>query len=274
MDIFPNEYQNLDLKRNEKMFIRYAETCTDNGYLFLNTNPAMQDGEVNHILVNKNGVLILKFFEKIDTNYFNSVISVFYNNIYLPAYETIKNRLLSNKALIGFDGKLKFNLNYCYVFSDVSKKDIVTANLSNDVDFFINESCIFRDDFSKFKINFVETTNVFLKNKEKYRSNSVLLIDDSCINAVIQRIAPEYTIIRNAIIKDKETFRGVDNELLIVEKDDSICKAFRLDNSQINIVNKISKGEQLILACAGSGKSVLLIAKCFKAAQMNPKKSF
>ena len=36
----------------------------------------------------------------------------------------------------------------------------------------------------------------------------------------------------------------------------------------------IQKGEQLILACAGSGKSVLLIAKCFKAAAMNPDKRF
>ena len=40
------------------------------------------------------------------------------------------------------------------------------------------------------------------------------------------------------------------------------------------LVNKISKGDQLILACAGSGKSVLLIAKCFKAAKMNPDKQF
>ena len=47
-----------------------------------------------------------------------------------------------------------------------------------------------------------------------------------------------------------------------------------MDKDQINIINKITKGDQLILACAGSGKSVLLIAKCFKAAAMNPEKEF
>ena len=47
-----------------------------------------------------------------------------------------------------------------------------------------------------------------------------------------------------------------------------------MEPEQINIVNKMSKGDQLILACAGSGKSVLLISKCFKAAKMNPDKKF
>ena len=68
----------------------------------------------------------------------------------------------------------------------------------------------------------------------------------------------------------------MDSELLVVDEKDVVVKAFRLDKEQINIVNRISKDDpnQLILACAGSGKSVLLISKCFKAAQMNPTKKF
>ena len=47
-----------------------------------------------------------------------------------------------------------------------------------------------------------------------------------------------------------------------------------LDDGQINYINKIKKGDQLIIACAGSGKSVILISKCFKVAGLNPDKRF
>ena len=66
----------------------------------------------------------------------------------------------------------------------------------------------------------------------------------------------------------------MDDELLVVTPDDVAVRAYRLEKEQINIVNSILKGNQLILACAGSGKSVILIAKCFKAARMNPEKKF
>ena len=80
--------------------------------------------------------------------------------------------------------------------------------------------------------------------------------------------------IRVSTLVEGEIKAGANNELLVVTENDAAVKAFRLDAEQINIVNKISKGDQLILACAGSGKSVLLIAKCFKAASMNPEKQF
>ena len=99
-------------------------------------------------------------------------------------------------------------------------------------------------------------------------------INNENINSILQRIAPEYVTIRVSSIADQETKAGADNELLVVTENDAAVKAFRLDAEQINIVNKIRKGDQLILACAGSGKSVLLIAKCFKAATMNPDKQF
>ena len=59
-----------------------------------------------------------------------------------------------------------------------------------------------------------------------------------------------------------------------VDGSDRSVLSYRLDSSQINIINKIKKGDQLILACAGSGKSVLLISKCFKLASLNPSEEF
>ena len=107
-------------------------------------------------------------------------------------------------------------------------------------------------------------------------ANDRLTISDLNVNSILQRIAPEYVTVRVACIAEDETTPGVDSELLVVDEKDVVVKAFRLDKEQINIVNRISKDDpnQLILACAGSGKSVLLISKCFKAAQMNPTKKF
>lgn len=55
---------------------------------------------------------------------------------------------------------------------------------------------------------------------------------------------------------------------------DRAVQSYRLDTWQIDIVNRINRGNQLILACAGSGKSVLLISKCFKLASLNPSENF
>lgn len=113
-----------------------------------------------------------------------------------------------------------------------------------------------------------------LENSITPVSNERMIIDDLNVNSILQRIAPEYTTIRVSTVADAESKVGADNELLVITEKDVAVKAFRLDQDQINIVNKMSKGEQLILACAGSGKSVLLISKCFKAAAMNPDKQF
>ena len=274
MDIFPNEYQNLQLNRNEKMFIRYAESCNELGYVFLNTNPSMQEGQISHIVVSKNGVLILHFIEVDDNSSLVGTLQALYEYVYKTSYEIIEKRLKSNKALVDSSGKLKFMFNYCYVFPTVSRTIFDSIDKSNAFYRFVENSCLFKEDFSFLKSKFMDIINTYLDFNISYASNNRMQIDDRSINSVIQRIAPEYTIIRSAVVVEKETFKGVDNELLIVNEDDSVIRAFRLDNEQINIVNKISKGEQLIIACAGSGKSVLLIAKCFKAAQMNPNKKF
>jgi superfamily I DNA/RNA helicase len=60
----------------------------------------------------------------------------------------------------------------------------------------------------------------------------------------------------------------------IVDSSDRYVQSYRLDSKQIDIINRIAKGNQLILACAGSGKSVLLISKCFKLASLNPNEDF
>lgn len=148
-------------------------------------------------------------------------------------------------------------------------------NVSTILDF-VKKQCLFSEDFSEFRKRFGEVVDRMLDYSVIPVSNIPMRISDLNVNSVMQRIAPEYVTVRVACVDSTESTSGVNNELLVVDEKDVVVKASRLDKEQINIVNRISKDDpnQLILACAGSGKSVLLISKCFKAAQMNPTKKF
>lgn len=273
MEILPGEYQQQDLTRSEKMFVRYAENETKYGYLILNTNAAMVVGEKQHIAVTSAGILLLKFFDAFeDVALFETVMNAYYSGVYEDTYTIIYNKLMANKALVGSDDKLSVGYNYVCVFPNLERPD--AGRFSGKFDYFVKNQCAFKEDFLNFKKEYESTVVRFIENNQECISDKKMTLDDSNLNSVLQRVAPEYTTIRVSGIEDEETYKGVDDELLVVTDDDVAVRAFMLDKEQINIVNKIMKGDQLILACAGSGKSVILIAKCFKAARMNPDKKF
>ncbi len=274
MEILPSEYQQLELYRSEKMFVRYAESCEDFGYVFLNTNPALIENEKQNIVITKDGVLILKFFDEFnDANMFPLLMGTYFESVFAQTYQIIGKKLLSNKALADND-KLLIKYNYVCVFPNINKADIDNLSLDEKLTRKAKKHCMFKEQFSTLRREFTKTVNEFLDYNTIVVSDNSFEIDDKNINSIVQRIAPEYTTIRISEIEDLETYTGVDNEKLIVTEDDLAVRAFMLDKEQVNIINKINKGDQLILACAGSGKSVILISKCFKAARMNPEKKF
>lgn len=57
MEILPSEYQQIDLSRNEKIFVRNIMSNDQYGFLLLNTNPAMLPNESMHILICSDGVM-------------------------------------------------------------------------------------------------------------------------------------------------------------------------------------------------------------------------
>ena len=270
MRIFPDEYRNLELSRSEKLFTQYANRLDDEGFRILNANPAMMAGEKIHIVITAKGIIFVKFFDGIERSEMLPIfLPAYINGVYKQSCKIIAERLYSNKSLSDGAG-LRFPINYLFVFSNIEKPSDVDPSIAN----FISSSCIFKEDFSDLKTNFMGLLNKYLCSSFAPLSPNSLTIDDSNISSVLQRIAPEYTTIRFGSIVDGETSQGADASALVVDAHDIAVKAYMLDDEQINIVNKIQKGDQLILACAGSGKSVLLIAKCFKAARMNPDKKF
>ena len=274
MEIMPSEYQHIELSRDEKIFVRNILSNERFGFLLLNVNPAMLSNESMHVLLFADGILFLKFLEGMtDEAQFATLMPFLIDSVYKQSADIISAKLLSNQALVDKSGKIKFPFNIVYVFPAFSRTSFQNAG-DEKLQAFVANSCLFKDDLFKFRSSFDGAVFRLLQHPISKCSEQRMTINDNNVNSILQRIAPEYVTIRVSNVVDAETKAGADNELLVVTDNDVAVKAFRLDDEQINIINKISKGDQLILACAGSGKSVLLIAKCFKAAEMNPDKQF
>lgn len=276
METMPSEYQQIELSRSEKLFIRYALSSEQYGFLLIKANPAMLTNDYMHILICAEGIVIYKFFEAFeDATQFQATMSIYSKTVHKQTAKIISEKLLGNKAIVDDKGKLKVALSIVYVFPKLNYSEVHENANDSELKKFVNEQCMFAEHFSKLRAEFFEIAiKKYINNIIVSVSTDKLTIQDNNVNTILYRIAPEYVTIRVSSIADKETKAGADNELLVVTENDIAVKAFRLDKDQINIVNKINKGDQLILACAGSGKSVLLIAKCFKAASMNPDKEF
>ena len=279
MEVLPSDYKNLnlDLARSEGVFIRHALSSDEYGLLLLRVNPAMQKNDEMNAVVLSQGVILCKFFDSFDDiNQFSVMISAYASLVYPTTESIISNKFLTNKALCDNQGKLKFAVAIIHNFPNLKRADVNQLSLNNDVKDFVEKHCLFSEDFSKLRNEFTSIMSLCLNTPITPVSQETFTINDNNINSILHRIATEYITVRVASIEDIETSKGADKELLVIDENDVAVKAFRLDQEQINIVNRISKStpNQLILACAGSGKSVLLISKCFKAARMNPDKKF
>lgn len=275
MELFPSEYQQLDLNRHEKVFIRHALNCeSEFGMLLLKVNPAMLPGESMHIVLVPKGIVLCKFLPLDNPALFTVFAGAYFAGVYANTISIAKNKLETNLSLLDENHKLRVPFTSICIFPLLKRNDIDCSTLSKDLKYFVEQKCMFAEEFSNLRGNFLGSMESYLSTPEQIVSSSPLELNEQNANAVLQRLAPEYTTVRFASMPDKETKPGAAEELLVVTDDDIAVRAFRLEPEQVNIVNKMTKGDQLILACAGSGKSVLLIAKCFKAARMNPDKKF
>ncbi len=274
MEIFPSEYQQLELSKYEKIFVRHANNEEKYGMLLLKINPAMLQGEYLHAAITGEGIVFCKFLLISQADMFLQFIEPYVLGVFQNTTTTIGTKLISNKALVGNDGKLAFKFACICIFPELKRQEIHTEDLPKDIKEFIETKCLFSEEFANLRGAFADTMNQILDGDENITSSEKMTISDTNINSILQRISPEYTTVRFALATENNSHPGASEELLVVSEDDIAVRAFRLEQEQINIVNKMTKGDQLILACAGSGKSVLLISKCFKAARMNPDKKF
>jgi hypothetical protein len=236
-------------------------------YYVLQINPRKKDTgkgkpELFNLLLVDKGILLLLFFDLADTAA-QQTIKVLGNPIvYDLLAKDILKRLEESRYLTDTSGKLRFSLNICFVLPKVELSQI-SSGLTEIEIVFCSKHVIFKNTITQIRKDGEKVLTRYLTEGE--------MLTEKLVNNVFQRLCPEITIPRKYILDENVAIAGIDGTL---DTFDRAVQSYRLDTKQIDIINKITKGNQLILACAGSGKSVLLVSKCFKLASLNPSEKF
>ncbi|MCL2301507.1 MAG: AAA family ATPase [Firmicutes bacterium] len=270
LQIYPEKYDQLDLTVDEKSFLRTVERAfsgEEMAYYVLHINPRRKDAgagkpELFHLLIVKEGILLLRFLDVSDKAG-PLAVQAYCNPIVYGILESdIIKRLEASRYLTDESGKLRFPVNICFVLPKVNEAPLMAA-LDERARQFCLDHVLCKDTITRIRKTGAEMVECYLGSADE--------LEEAQVNNVFQRLCPEITIPRKFLLEEHGAVAGVDGDL---EAADRAVQSYRLDGKQIDIVNKIAKGNQLILACAGSGKSVLLISKCFKLASLNPSEKF
>lgn len=270
IQVFPERSEQLDLSVDEKSFLRTIERAFVNeemAYYVLHINPRKKDlgdgkPELFNLLLINQGIILFRFLEVPDLAARMTIKALSNPPVYEILRRDIIKRLEESRYLTDTSGKLRLALNLCFVFPNADENQ-VKSGLDESERQFCLDHVIFKD-------TIIHIRKVGADAVRKYLGKGEELQEDQ-INNVFQRICPEITIPRKYILDENDTIAFTDGTM---DKLDRAVQSYRLDSKQIDIINKIAKGNQLILACAGSGKSVLLISKCFKLASLNPGENF
>ena len=268
--VYPERHDQLELSVDEKSFLRTVERAFSDeemAYYVLHINPRKKDaGEgkpelFNLLLINK-GILLFRFLEIADSSAQMTIKAIGNSVVYGMLRNDIIKRLEESRYLTDESGKLRLAVNVCFVLPKVEFSQVAIGLDEGERDF-CSEHILFKDTIMQLRKDGSDVAKGYLGIGEELK--------EDLINNVLQRLCPEITIPRKYILGENSAVSGTDG---ILDTTDRAVQSYRLDSKQIDIVNKIAKGNQLILACAGSGKSVLLISKCFKLASLNPSEEF
>jgi len=272
LQLYPEKYDQLELSVDEKSFLRTVERAFSNeemAYFVLHINPRrkdMGDGkqpELFNLLLVKGGILLFRFIDTPNEMVAQMTLKALGNPaVYEMLRRDIVKRLEESRYLTDKAGNLRFALNVCLVFPKANETQVLSG-LDEDEKKFCADHVLFKDTITQIRKSGSEAVMRYLSQTDELQEDQ--------INNVFQRLCPEITIPRKYILDENGAVGGIDGT---VDVSDRAVQAYRLDSKQIDIINKIAKGNQLILACAGSGKSVLLISKCFKLASLNPSEQF
>lgn len=270
MQVYPEKYDQLELTVEEKSFLRTIQRAFSDeemAYYVLHINPRKRSSNGNpelfNLMIVSKGIFLFRFLNAPTAE----IAALFVQSLSAPAVygslvNDIQNRLEESRYLTNAEGDLNHALNVCFVLPNFSFDELEDF-LSDDEQAFCRQHVISKETVVQIRKTGAES----LLNKLSYATE----ITENLVNNIFQRLCPELTIPRKFILDENASIHAHDG---LIRNNDRAVQSYRLDDRQINIINKIAKGNQLILACAGSGKSVLLISKCFKLASLNPDQNF
>lgn len=270
MRIFPEKYEELDIDKYDKQLLATVKKIYRDDQIatfMLCCNPTKtRDGVVN-ILITTTGVLCLKVIDDVTQD---KLLPLLFERQLQQKNELqiIVDRMKLQKVLIE-GNELKYSVRIITLFPTCDKPLLVDNEAMKDFNKFVDMECFFSNFFTQ-----AMKDQRFMDRMMDYVKKSK--ITDEVLSDIVNRLTPEYTIPQRkaALPQTKSTSSKKQLFDQDVSEADRSALAYLLDDSQINYINKIKKGDQLIMACAGSGKSVILLSKCFKVASLNPDKKF
>lgn len=276
MLLVPSSLQNSNLPASAKRCIQSIQHRLSDDYLGIDgINLSGIAGDEYFGIISTEGLILLSFK---DAGFLTSSVSVqFLSQMYQIAVKNFSLRLHSHSVLKSKEGVLLFPVSIFYVFSDVSAQDIPKESINAS---FISDHCCFKEWLTDLRTP-TKTTQLLTKALSQAIDSYVKRthpIDEALRDVIINRIAPWATIPKitqaeiDRSVKMAKSLSNLKN--ISLSHSDSLVDVLRLDKKQVDEVNAIKKGHQLILACAGSGKSVILIAKCFKLASLDKNRKF
>ena len=271
MHVYPEKNEQLGLLPEERAFLRVVERAfweEELAYYVPHINPRKKEllegkPELFHLFLFESGIVLFRFLG-IPAAVVPKALDILCSKpeFYDVVRVDLQKRLEESCYLTDAEGKLRFALQICYVIPDVHSA-VVLKQLKEGQQEFCRDHVLFQDTIKKIGQEGRASLDLYMGKGEKLQEEDV--------NHVFQRFCPEIIIPQKYISDDKRDMVIKDG---ILDLQDRAVRAYRLDDWQINTINRIAKGNQLILACAGSGKSILLISRCFKLAALNPCERF
>ena len=225
-------------------------------------------------ILGPNGLVLISF-PRIE--YLSVMAFPFLTNLWEKASTAFISRLQTHHSLKKASGDLLFPVAVIAVFPELLSSEIDQSIAETS---FCKQYCRFKEwtDSLKPKGNAEKCLIDLLFTHTQIGAVDSHTINDDIRDIIINRIAPWATIpkLTQAEIKQAQQRANAPSEHFktIMGLNDSMVDVLRLDPKQVDEINSIRHGHQLILACAGSGKSVLLIAKCFKLASMDKNRQY
>ena len=270
MRILPQKYDELSIDKYDKQFIALMKsTYKENEMFLLCCNPTKNNGGICHVLITERGVALFHIMS--GCSELPTLMQTILNGIPAKKEESeILSARFQHQRNLQRNGRTLFPQKIVYLFPDIDKPNLDMFLGVDGFKDFVEHTCLFKEFWKD-----AQRDKSYL-DRYLWGDEGRTCITEDLIPDIINRVAPEYTIpqAKAAIESPKVTRKTtafLDGETSAVDR---AAVAYMLDEGQINYINKIKKGDQLIIACAGSGKSVILISKCFKVAGLNPDKRF
>lgn len=276
--IIPSNFSKLkgDLKlktKEENLIMALQKLFSDQEICLVQINsfPYEKEKFLTCIILRNKGLIFIKSMDTKKAPNFQEFEAGVHSYLFDCSYKKLANH--RQLQLLAPDGiYLKLPLKIIFYFYSLDRKNLD----SNGARKFTEENLLFDDDVDK-SIDDPEgfKNRLFSGLKTVNPEFSQLSPDD--IQAITFQVSPEYTIPRFLCevdspkevpsIKPENSLKPVK-----ITGDENFVKAWDMEDEQIKLVNSLLEHHELLLACAGSGKSVLLLSRAIKIAKMYPEK--